>query len=68
VATGQLIKAEIRPGMQIGIDGQGGTVEQVGTIYTTIRTQSGQMKVPNAALARQTIMVASDQGGAKPQR
>ncbi len=68
VATGQLIKAEIRPGMQIGIDGQGGTVEQIGTIYTTIRTQSGQMKVPNAALARQTIMVASDQGGAKPQR
>ena len=38
VATGQLIKAEIQPGMQIGIDGQGGTVEQVGTVYTTIRT------------------------------
>ena len=63
VATGQLIKAEIQPGMQIGIDGQGGTVEQVGTIYTTIRTQSGQMKVPNAELARQTILVA---GGEAP--
>ncbi len=74
VATGQLIKAEIRPGMQIGIDGQGGTVEQVGTIYTTIRTQNGQMKVPNAELARQTVLVASGpdggpgQGAAKPQR
>lgn len=74
VATGQLIKAEIRPGMQIGIDGQGGTVEQIGTIYTTIRTQSGQMKVPNAELARQTVLVAGGQGGgasqgaAKPQR
>jgi len=63
VATGQLIKSEIQPGMQIGIDGQGGTVEQVGTIYTTIRTQSGQMKVPNAELARQTILVA---GGESP--
>ena len=63
VATGQMIKAEIRPGMQIGIDGQGGTVEQVGTVYTTIRTQSGQMKVPNAELARQTILVA---GGETP--
>ena len=74
VATGQLIKAEIRPGMQIGIDGQGGTVEQVGTIYTTIRTQNGQMKVPNAELARQTVLVAGEpdggfgQGAAKPQR
>ncbi len=74
VATGQMIKTEIQPGMQIGIDGQGGTVEQVGTIYTTIRTQSGQMKVPNAELARQTILVAGGQGGgggqgaAKPQR
>jgi len=66
VATGQLIKAEIRPGMQIGIDGQGGTVEQAGTIYTTIRTQSGQMKVPNAELARQTILVAGGQGGGAP--
>ncbi len=63
VATGQMIKAEIQPGMQIGIDGQGGTVEQVGTIYTTIRTQSGQMKIPNAELARQTILVA---GGEAP--
>ena len=71
VATGQLIKSEIQPGMQIGIDGQGGTVEQVGTIYTTIRTQSGQLKVPNAELARQTVLVAGGQGGqgaAKPQR
>ena len=66
VATGQLIKAEIQPGMQIGIDGQGGTVEQVGTVYTTIRTQNGQMKVPNAELARQTILVAGGQGGGTP--
>jgi len=72
VATGQLIKAEIRPGMQIGVDGQGGTVEQVGTVYTTLRTPSGQIKVPNAELARQTILVSGGQGGgqgdAKPQR
>ena len=68
VATGQLIKAEIQPGMQIGIDGQGGTVEQVGTVYTTIRTQNGQMKVPNAELARQTILVSGGQSNTKPQR
>ena len=66
VATGQMIKAEIQPGMQIGIDGQGGTVEQVGAVYTTIRTQNGQMKVPNAELARQTILVAGGQGGGQP--
>ncbi len=61
VATGQLIKGEIRPGMQIQVDGQGGTVEQVGAVYTTIRTPSGSFKVPNAELARTTILVADGQ-------
>lgn len=58
VATGQMIKGEIKPGMQIQVDGQGGTVEQVGALYTTITTQSGSFKVPNAELARTTILVA----------
>ena len=63
LATGQIIKSEIQPGMRIGIetgDGQvkGGTVEAIGAIYTTVRTESGQIKVPNAELARRTVMVA----------
>ncbi len=58
VATGQMIRSEIQPGMQIGVDGQGGTVEQVGPVFTTIGTPSGQFKIPNAELARKTVLVA----------
>jgi small-conductance mechanosensitive channel len=65
VAAGQLIRNEIQPGMQIGVDGQGGTVEQVGAVYTTVRTGSGAFKIPNAELARQTVLVAGS-GPARP--
>ncbi len=57
VATGQMIKGDIQPGMEIGIDGAQGTVEHVGALYTTVRTAGGQVKVPNAELARSTIRV-----------
>ena len=63
IATGQLIRNEIQPGMQIGVDGQGGTVEQVGAVYTTIRTPSGRFKIPNAELARQTVLVGGGDDG-----
>lgn len=72
VATGRMLKGEIQPGMQIGVDtgsGQieGGTVEAVGVVYTTVRTQSGQSKIPNAELARKTVMVAGGQSnGVQP--
>ncbi len=68
VATGQMIKGEIQPGMQIQVDGQGGTVEQIGAVYTTIRTPSGSFKVPNAELARTTILVAGGTPSGEPQR
>ncbi len=70
VATGQMIKGEIQPGMQIGVDEQGGTVEQVGALYTTVRTPSGQFKIPNAELARKTVLVAGGgpQGGPQGRR
>lgn len=69
VAAGQMIKSEIQPGMQIGVDGEGGTVEEVGAIYTTVRTASGQFKIPNAELARKTVIVAGGGGqGQSPPR
>ncbi len=57
VATGQMIKGDIQPGMEIGVDAAQGTVERVGALFTTIRTDGGQMKIPNAELARSTIRV-----------
>jgi len=62
MATGQLIKSEIQPGMKIAIGEQSGTVEQIGTIFTTIRTENGQVKIPNSDLARQTLGIS---GGTK---
>ena len=58
VATGQMIKGDIQPGMQIGVDGAQGTVEHVGALYTTVRTATGEIKIPNAELARTTIQVS----------
>ncbi len=55
VATGQMIKGDIQPGMQISVDGQQGSVEKVGTVYTTVRTGSGMALIPNAELARKTV-------------
>src|SRR2546423_11199858 len=64
IATGQLIKGDIQPGMQIGVDGEGGTVEEVGAVYTTLSTGKGRFKIPNAELARKTVLVAgADQDG-----
>lgn len=60
IATSQLIKSDIQPGMRIGLEGQTGTVEQIGALYTTIRTGGGQYKVPNAELARSMVMVGDD--------
>ncbi len=58
MATGQLIKAEIQPGMKIAMGEQSGTVEQIGPIFTTVRTENGQVKIPNVDLARQTLGVS----------
>lgn len=58
IATGQLIKGDFQPGMQIGVDGEGGVVEEVGAVYTTLRTPSGRFKIPNAELARKTVVIA----------
>ena len=44
--------------MQIGVDGEGGTVEEVGAVYTTLHTGKGRFKIPNAELARKTVLVA----------
>ncbi len=63
IAAGQLIKGDILPGAQISTEGVEGTVEQVGAVYTTVRTASGTMKVPNAELARRTLKV---EGGQQP--
>lgn len=66
IATGQLIKGDITPGMRLSIEGQQGTVQQVGSVYTTLQTANGTMKVPNAELARQTLQVEGGQPPSTP--
>ncbi|MGI8549316.1 MAG: mechanosensitive ion channel family protein [Dehalococcoidia bacterium] len=45
MATGQLIKGELKPGMHVSIDGQQGTVERIGAVYTTLKGGSGQIQI-----------------------
>jgi len=57
IAAGQLIKGEVLPGASLSMGETQGTVEQVGTLYTTVRTANGTTKIPNMELARQTVQV-----------
>jgi len=66
IATGQMIKGDIQPGMQIGVDGQEGAVEKVGAVYTTVRTGSGMALIPNAELARKTVTTTGGSAQAPP--
>ena len=68
VATGQMIRGDIQPGMQIRVDGQGGTVEQVGGLFTTVSTNGVLVKIPNAELARKTVLVEGGSAGMAPPR
>lgn len=59
VTTGQMIKGDFQPGMEIRVDGEAGTVEEIGALYTTLRTGDGFLKIPNADLARKTVEVGA---------
>jgi small-conductance mechanosensitive channel len=59
VATGQMIKGDFKPGMEIRVDGEAGTVEEIGALYTTLRTGDGFLKIPNAELVRKTVEVGA---------
>jgi small-conductance mechanosensitive channel len=69
VTTGQLIKGEIPPGMQIAVDGQEGTVEKVGALYTTVSVAGGrEVKIPNAELARRSVEITGGTPREQPPR
>jgi len=69
VTTGQLIKGEIPPGMQIAVDGQEGTVEKVGALYTTVRMDGDrEVKIPNAELARRSVEITGGSPREQPPR
>lgn len=65
MATGQMLKGDLQPGMQIGVDGQEGTIERIGAIYTTLRADGRQIDIPNADLAGKVISIIA--GGPAPQ-
>jgi len=68
-ATGQLIKGEIPPGMRIAVDGQEGTVEKVGALYTTVSAEGGrEVKIPNAELARRSVEITGGTPREQPPR
>jgi hypothetical protein len=55
-----MIKGDVQPGMRISVDEDGGTVEAVGPLYTTLRVEGGLVKIPNADLARKVVLVDDD--------
>jgi len=52
---------DLKPGMTIGLaNGMSGQVVTVGTLYTTLNTNDGQVKLPNQQLASTAIKVVGE--------
>ena len=68
VAASQFLRADLRPGMRIALDGTSGTIDRIGPLYTNVRTPDGQVMVPNSDLARATLRVGSEPAAALPPR
>lgn len=61
MTLGRLLRAEIEPGSQIQAGTTSGTVRTIGSIFTTIETAQGVIKVPNTELVNQRISMSPEQ-------
>lgn len=61
LTLGRLLRAEIEPGSQIQAGTTSGTVRAIGSIFTTLETAQGVVKVPNTELVNQRISMSPEQ-------
>ena len=60
VAMGRLLRTELEPGTEVQFDAYRGTVRAVGSLFTTVETDQGVVKVPNAELGNQRVQMTSE--------
>jgi hypothetical protein len=58
LTLGRLLRAELEPGVEISAGQHQGTIRMVGTLFTTLETPQGVIKVPNTELTSQPVQMS----------
>jgi hypothetical protein len=58
LTLGRLLRAELEPGVEIQAGAHRGTVRTIGSLFTTLETEQGVVKVPNTELTSQPVMLS----------
>lgn len=58
LTLGRLLRAELEPGVEIQAGAHRGTVRTIGSLFTTLETEQGVVKVPNTELTSQAVTLS----------
>ena len=61
LTLGRLLRAELEPGTEIQAGGVQGRVRTIGSLFTTLETAQGILKVPNTELTGQHLQMSTEQ-------
>ena len=60
LTLGRLLRAELEPGVEIQAGAYRGTVRAIGSLFTTLETPQGVVKVPNTELTSQAVQMSPE--------
>jgi mechanosensitive ion channel-like protein len=58
LTLGRLLRAELEPGVEVQAGEHRGTVRTIGSLFTTLETDQGVVKVPNTQLTSQSVQMS----------
>jgi hypothetical protein len=58
---GRLLRAELEPGTDVAVGAYRGTVRTIGSLFTTLETSEGVVKIPNTELTGQAVRMTPEQ-------
>lgn len=61
LTLGRMLRSELEPGVEIQAGEHQGKVRAIGSLFTTLETAQGVIKVPNTALTSQPLKMSNEQ-------
>ena len=61
LTLGRMLRTELEPGTEIQTGTLSGRVRAIGSLFTTLETATGVVKVPNSALTAQNVQMTQEQ-------
>jgi hypothetical protein len=58
LTLGRLLRAELEPGVEVQAGAYRGTVRTIGSLFTTLETDEGVIKVPNTEMTSQPVQLS----------